>query len=125
MNPKDAFAMAIFMYEGGRMGIATVRCIRNNNPGNLRPYQKDQIVDSNNYRVFKTFVEGWQALLDDIQHKLDKHKELITVLDFLNRYAPAGDNNKPTAYARFVCGWLSGALGFSITVNTKLISIFT
>jgi len=125
VSPLDACAMAIFMFEGARSAHPDVRCIRNNNPGNLRPYLPSQEHDDDNYRVFPSFSAGWTSLEQDIAFKLQHHLAPIqTLLDFLNLYAPAGDNNNPTEYAQFVCAWMTSALGKAITTATAIRDIF-
>lgn len=123
VTPIDAMAMAIFMFEGGRLAKPNVRCVRNNNPGNLRPYLESQEAEDN-YRVFHSFMDGWIALCSDIKYKVEHHPEIRTMLDFLNKYAPAADGNSPTEYGRFVCHWLSDALGQEVTLSTPVRMVF-
>jgi hypothetical protein len=124
VNPLDALSMAIFMFEGARDGAPTTRCIRNNNPGNLRPYQAGQPTEDG-YRYFNSFLDGWQALQADLTHKLVVHlTPEQNVLSLLEIYAPVGDANNPTQYAKFVCNWLSVTLGREITLKTELQDIF-
>jgi hypothetical protein len=124
VNPLDALSMAIFQFEGARDGAPTTRCIRNNNPGNLRPYQPTQPAEDG-YRYFPTFVEGWLALQADLTHKLLRRltpeQNLLSLLEI---YAPVGDHNNPSVYAKFVCNWLSVTLGKEITLKTELQEIF-
>ena len=125
VTPLDAMAMSIFMFEGGRSGNPSVRCIRNSNPGNLRPYMAGQKTDEDGYRIFPTFYQGWVALLQDLQTKLKIHlKPEQTLLDLMNLYAPAQDHNNPASYARFCCDWLSITLAKTITIDTPLKEIF-
>ena len=78
----------------------------NNNPGNLRPTNKDQ--NSNGgYRVFDTVEEGWQALREKVKSNISKG---LNMQEFFGGkkgvyagYAPKGDgNNDPTKYANYV-----------------------
>src|SRR5512146_2407670 len=94
VDAYDAMAMAIFMFEGGRLAKPDVRCVRNNNPGNLRPYEDGQ-EQEDGYRVFQNFMDGWLALKSDLQYKVRHHPEIKNMLDFLNKYAPAADGNNP------------------------------
>lgn len=125
VNALDAMAMAIFQFEGAREGVPTVRCIRNNNPGNLRPYKQGQPMDDG-YRYFDSFALGWQALLTDLSHKIlvDFKGTDSTMFDLMNKYAPAGDHNNPTVYARFVCNWMSVTLGREILPTSSLTDVF-
>lgn len=125
VTPYDATAMAIFMFEGARLCNPNVRCIRNNNPGNLRPLSADQPCDDGDYRVFPTFRDGWNALTTDILAKVTRHlKPTSTMVDFFNLYAPGADHNDPHGYAQFVCKWLSDALDKQITLQSTIQEIF-
>ena len=125
VNALDAMSMAIFMFEGASVAVPTTRNIRNNNPGNLRPYSSTQPVDDG-YRYFDSFTLGWQALQADLTTKIRKDfKPTDTLLQLMSKYAPTGDNNNPTAYAKFICNWMSVTLGREITLTTPLGEIFT
>lgn len=125
VTPVDAMAMAIFMFEGARLCSPSVRNIRNNNPGNLRPWRADQVTDPDNYRTFPNFAEGWAALVGDIRVKLSSHlKPTDTMVQFFELYAPGEDHNNPHSYAQYVCKWMSEALGQTITVATPLQEVF-
>lgn len=120
MTPLEALADAISQFEGWHKDS---RSWRNRNPGNLRPYAQGQATDGENYRVFASLVEGWQALTDDLTAKLNGSHSLTldsTLLDLLNVYAPAGDANNPNAYTQFVCSWTSHALGKPVAPGTTL-----
>jgi len=120
MKTVEALADAFMHHEGWFPGS---RSNRNRNPGNLRAFQKSQPVDDGGYRVFASLVEGYQALLDDLSAKLNGSHGLTresSLLDLLNIYAPAGDNNNPSAYAIAVAQWVSTALGRAITTKTQL-----
>lgn len=83
--------------------MAASRAYRNNNPGNLRfgPFCKRRgaVNDGDNYAKFPTMVQGLSALADLLANP--SYRDL-TVADLFRRYAPAGDNNDPDRYARFV-----------------------
>jgi hypothetical protein len=116
----EALADAFMHHEGWFPGS---RSNRNRNPGNLRAFQKSQPVDDGGYRIFTSLPEGYQALLDDLSAKLHGSHGLnstSTLLDLLNIYAPAGDNNNPSAYAVAVAQWATAALSKPITVHTTL-----
>jgi hypothetical protein len=123
MSPSDATALAIFMFEGGNQHSPSTRNIRNLNPGNLRPYQTGQAVDSGGYRVFATFIDGYIALLNDIKAKVARMQDK-TMLDFFNVYAPGADHNDPHGYAQFVIGWLTVALAKPISLATTIKEIY-
>lgn len=122
LTPLEALADAISAFEGNNKPGS--RPNRNRNPGNLRPYPGyTGPTDGENYRVFDSHVKGYQALLDDLTAKLHGSHGLTpqsTIFDLLNIYAPAGDHNNPTNYAKFVVWWLTIALGKSITLTTTL-----
>ncbi len=125
MTPIDATAMAIFMFEGGNLHSPLVRNIRNCNPGNLRPYTPAQVTDKDGYRTFPDFVDGWNALLNDIEAKVTRHlKSSSTMVDLFNLYAPGADHNDPHGYAQFVCKWLSDALARPVTLAETIEDIF-
>lgn len=123
MTAVDATGIAIFIFEGGYH--PKNRNVRNSNPGNLRPLTTEQTQDGHDYRVFKSFADGWLALVEDIQYKLDHHLTAeSTMVDFFNLYAPGADHNDPHGYAQFVCGWVGQALDKAMTVETKVSEIY-
>ena len=125
MTTLEALADAFMHHEGWFPGS---RSNRNRNPGNLRPWKDGQPKDAGGYRVFPSLVDGYQALLDDLEAKIHGSHGLTptsTLLDLLNVYAPAGDNNNPNAYAVAVAQWVSTALGKPITVKTTLKELTT
>lgn len=71
---------------------------RNNNPGNLKDFNTGQ------FRQFKSPQEGYAALLNDIQGKIDGKSSSgvngsSTLFDFSKAWAPASDKNNPAKYA--------------------------
>jgi hypothetical protein len=124
----DATALAIFCFESGHLNDPTVPAVRNNNPGNLR--LPGRTADAGGYTIFPDFITGYAALLRDLAAKFDGNNAhglgpSSTLLALLNVYAPAGDANNPSAYASFVAGWVSKALGKPLTVNSLLSEIWT
>jgi hypothetical protein len=121
MLPLEALADAIMQFEGWHRDS---RSWRNRNPGNLRPVPgTDAACDPEGYRIFASLAEGFSALTADLQAKFRGSHDLkpsSTLLDLLNVYAPAGDNNNPTAYTQFVCAWTTHALQRTITPLTTL-----
>lgn len=98
------FAEAIKIYEGWFSGS---RSFRNNNPGNLRFVgQTGATADRDNFAVFKTYEEGFGALLRMIQNaatgKSKVYFPTMTIVQFFQKYAPSSDNNYPEKYAQFV-----------------------
>jgi hypothetical protein len=71
-----------------------------------------------------SLVYGYQALLDDVSYKVKHHPEIVTVLDLLNKYAPAGDHNNPSQYAAFVVKWINKTLDKSYTVSSTIVEVF-
>ncbi len=124
VNALDATAMGIFFFEGANLHSPTVRNVRNNNPGNLRPLNDLQTTDGDGYRTFSHFADGWQALTMDIIYKTKHHVAEGTMLDLFELYAPGADHNDPHGYAQFVCKWLSDALDQTITLATPIAKIF-
>ena len=69
----------------------------NNNPGNLRPqkgvtYEGQIGVDGRGFAIFENKDFGKKALVSDVSAKMAKG--LNTPEAFINRYAPAGDNDE-------------------------------
>ena len=107
-------------FEGWRPGT---KSYVNRNPGNLRdPHTLE-------FRVYSTFVAGYQALLAELRFKfLGKHPGLpvtSTLLDLFNIYAPPSDKNPTNSYCTFVAQWASKALGKTITPSTRLEEIYS
>jgi hypothetical protein len=120
MEPLEALADAIMQFEGWRLGT---RSWRNRNPGNLRRSNPIQIVDKDGYRIFDSLDKGWLALNNDLASKFHGSHNLSlnsTLLDLLNVYAPAGDNNNPTAYTKFICKWTTAILQRDILPTTTI-----
>lgn len=93
--------------------------VRNNNPGNLRSWGKNPVV--NGYAQFATSEAGWAALKRQVQLLIDRG---LTLKEFFGGkpgvypgYAPAADANDPNGYAAFV------AKRLGVDVNTPLKSI--
>lgn len=123
MNRLDAFCDAIREFEGWFPGSTSYR---NNNPGNLRRSPLAIGIDIRGYAIFKTFADGWNALVRDVTIKatgrskawhdadgdkvLDPGEEITpedSLFEFFAVYAPSADGNYPRKYALFVakrCG---------------------
>lgn len=92
---------------------------RNNNPGNLRSWGANPIV--NGYAQFPTADAGWAALKAQIQKNIDRGLNLTEFFGgkpgVYSGYAPSADNNDPVNYAKFV------ASRTGVDVNTPLQSV--
>lgn len=92
---------------------------RNNNPGNCRcskvgyaaSYGTVKCV--NNFAVFSTYELGWLYLQNLVKERCAKHPTW-TIKDFFANYAPTGDNNNPSLYAKNVAGRLGVGTDFLI-----------
>jgi hypothetical protein len=60
MTRLEALAYGVMQAEGFTPGS---RSWRNNNPGNLR-YAPSQIDSEENFAIFRTFADGWEALIN-------------------------------------------------------------
>jgi hypothetical protein len=119
MDPLEVIADAIMSFEGWKPGS---RSYRNRNPGNLEGGEK---VDAKNYDVFPTFIEGYQALLNELEAKFSGNNKhgigpTSTMSALMNIYAPPSDNNPTTAYCIFICNWATLTLGRNIVSSTTL-----
>lgn len=132
IDPIEALADCIMRFEGwlppGSMNPKGSVSWRNRNPGNLRPYSKDQPVDESNYRMFQNLDVGWTILRIDLQTKIEG-KSIhnltpdSTLTDLFNIYAPAKDKNNPWQYSNQVAQWLSKIYNTQVTPTTKLSEI--
>lgn len=106
------WASAIRDYEG-KPGDQSYRL---NNPGNLRSVKGP-------FLKFKTWEEGWNALLDYLTRaatgKHKAYKPNFTLLQFFHVYAPSADKNNPDLYAKYV----AKRLGVPITRQIKTLII--
>lgn len=78
----------------------TVRGIRTNNPGNLRPGTSPWLgegVPIENYCTFDTAEHGLRALCKQLLAYQDRHG-LWNIRGFVSRWAPPEDNNDTEAY---------------------------
>jgi hypothetical protein len=98
-TPLNDIAQAIFQHEGKPGDLN----YRNNNPGNLRS-APGQTGKASGYATFGTFSDGWAALKAWISNFAAKNPN-GNFYDMFAKYAPAGDNNKPDAYADYVANY--------------------
>lgn len=108
MTGLEAFADAIMHEEGWAPGS---RAHRNRNPGNLRPYAVGQAKDADNYRIFPSLADGWNALLVQLsEYFTGANKHGIgpesTIFELMSKYAPSADSNDPLRYANSICSYL-------------------
>ena len=78
---------------------------RNKNPGNLR-WSPFEIDNTGGFSVFKTYDDGWKALLHQLTIAADGRSGVyhpgMTLKEFFHVYAPSSDNNYPDIYAQYV-----------------------
>ena len=110
----QGIAQAIAGVESG--GNPNALSYRNNNPGNLRSWGSNAIV--NGYAQFPTMADGWNALYSQIQTNINRG---LTLVEFFAGkpgvyagYSPSADGNAPLIYAQTV----GNAAG--IDINTPL-----
>ena len=88
---------------------------RNNNPGNLvfanqtGAVRGDKRPDGTYWAVFESPEAGRLALENQI--KLDTQSRGMSLIDTMNKYAPAADKNNPSAYAQTI----ANKLGIKVT----------
>jgi hypothetical protein len=111
---QQLWANAIQEFEGFYPGS---RSYRDNNPGNLE--ETGDLGNDGPYAKFSSFAMGEAALVADLTAKIAKYPGQ-TLLQIMNRYAPAQDRNNPLAYAQYIADQLTGALGQLITPNTTM-----
>lgn len=89
----------------------------NNNPGNIKPpkgvtYDGQIGVDDRGFAIFENKDFGRKALVNDIEVKIQKG--LVTPEAFINRYAPAGNENDEDARMNYKI-FLADKLGMKST----------
>jgi hypothetical protein len=99
MSLVESIAQSIAAVESG--GSPSALSYRNNNPGNLRSWGSNPIV--NGYAKFPTMQDGWDALHSQIQKNIARG---LTLDEFFAGkpgvyagFAPSADHNTPLAYA--------------------------
>jgi hypothetical protein len=101
-------AEAIAHVEGFYINGSVAR--RNNNPGNLRGWDKNLPKDERGFTEFPSRTAGFLALYHQIE--LNYNRGLTFYEFFAGKegvyagYAPASDNNNPQSYAQTVCEFL-------------------
>jgi hypothetical protein len=99
MSLVEQIAQSIAAVESG--GNPNALNYRNNNPGNLRSWGSNPII--NGYAQFATMQAGWNALYQQINLNIGRG---LTLQEFFagkpgvyDGYAPSADKNAPYAYA--------------------------
>ena len=85
--------------DGTRLALGEAQ----NNPGNIRFSANDPLAigQNNGFAVYRSPEDGIAAMTKLVGTYQDKYN-LNTPYQIINRYAPVGDNNDPTAYARTI-----------------------
>ncbi len=96
-------------FRGGKLSVDGSVSWRNKNPGNLR-WSIYEAGNRNNFSYFKTYEDGWKALLHQLRIAADGrssvYRPTMTLREFFHVYAPSEDNNFPDVYAQFVADYL-------------------
>ena len=106
--------------------IKMTRGYRNNNPGNIR-LSKDKWQGLRNEQTDNSFFQfvsmayGFRALYRILQN-YQKNYKCKTIPDFINRWAPANENNT-TAYIKSVCSSLQVPTSYEINVYDSSVMI--
>lgn len=115
MTLVDLIARAIATMEGFYIPGSIAQ--RNNNPGNLRSWGSNPIV--NGYAKFPTAEAGWAALRRQVELNINRG---LTLEEFFagkpgvyGGYAPSADSNDPDGYARYVAQQTGIPLGTPIS----------
>ncbi len=104
MSLTDSISQAIATMEGFYTAGSIAQ--RNNNPGNLRSWGSNPVVDG--YAKFPTVADGWAALNQQVNLNISRG---LSLYEFFGGkpgvyagYSPSADANNPQAYAVFVAG---------------------
>lgn len=101
------------------------RGIRNNNPLNIRYVEKNRwkgrVVNKKDpqFEEFCLMTYGYRAAFL-ILHKYMTLYNLRTPFQICARWAPIGDNNNPSAYAKFVCNRMGCGLNDELNFRDPL-----
>lgn len=115
MTPFDTLIDAIVQYSGYRIPGSPVYKARN--PGALKAYSPSQPRDSEGNRVFKTEIDGLQALKFDVRLKRDgkSKRKCATLTDLALAY------DQPATAAKAWVSFIRLATGDdSVSVKTPL-----
>jgi hypothetical protein len=91
-----------------------------NNPGDLRHSPHSQHpggpAHANDIGMIDTVEHGWEDL--ERQLVLDSR---MTLVQFVNSYAPAADHNNTQAYLKFLCDGLGVSAGTTVAEALKIV----
>lgn len=119
LTPFDALIDAIIQYSGYRVPGSAVHKARN--PGGLKAHGGAKARDAENYRVFKTDIDGLQALKFDVRLKITgKAKAKCTTLTEL-----AEAYHLPATAAKPWVSYLRQALNDSTITAKSPLTLFT
>lgn len=113
----EIFARAIMDFEGWQPDSVSVR---NNNPGNLKfaGQAGAYAQDSQGHAIFGNFIQGWNALINQIRIAFNGTSRVYTpdntLYDFFGKYSEANSRE----YAKFV----AEKLGVDPNTELKFIS---
>ena len=110
--PHTALALAMMEVESRYFTRFNANVPANKNPLNLRP------PTGVGYLAFDSLTDGiraWRDRITDPQYKGGVYDKTVSILELVERFAPANDNNDPSAYAAIVAArvtaWLSTESG--------------
>lgn len=94
--------------------------VRNNNPGNIMDTTFwGKKVLGERFTVFDSPKEWFNALVAKIDNikagKSQRYQPTMTLLSYIQKYAPESDSNKPREYAQNIAKYIWG-----ITINTQI-----
>ena len=94
--------------------------VRNNNPGNIMDTTFwGKKVPGERFTVFDSPQEWFNALVAKIDNikagKSQRYQPTMTLLSYIQKYAPESDSNKPREYAQNIAKYIWG-----ITINTQI-----
>ena len=94
--------------------------VRNNNPGNIMDTTFwGKKVPGERFTVFNSPKEWFNALVAKIDNikagKSQRYQPTMTLLSYIQKYAPESDSNKPREYAQNIAKYI-----WRITINTQI-----
>ena len=94
--------------------------VRNNNPGNIMDTTFwGKKVPGERFTVFNSPKEWFNALVAKIDNikagKSQRYQPTMTLLSYIQKYAPESDSNKPREYAQNIAKYI-----WEITINTQI-----
>lgn len=98
-KPHTALCLAMLEVESRYATRFNANVPENKNPLNLRP------PSGGGYMAFDSYTEAvraWRDRITDPAYKGGVYDKTVTILELIERYAPANDSNDPSAYAAIV-----------------------